>query len=64
MEAVMGCNCGERRNLTAQALNNLRKGDVNAARQNVQRFAQTVRQDARAAKQAVQSVLTRRPPSR
>lgn len=56
----MGCNCAERRNLTAQAINNLRKGDTQAAKQNVQRFAQTIRADLR----AVRSALTTRPPSR
>jgi hypothetical protein len=60
----MGCNCGQRRALTAQALNNLKKGDVNAARQNAQRFAQTVRQDVRKISNVVRSSLTLRPHSR
>jgi hypothetical protein len=60
----MGCNCGQRRNLTAQAINNLRKGDVAAARQNAQRFVQTVRQDVRSATRVVRSSLAIRPPSR
>jgi hypothetical protein len=53
----MGCKCAERRNLTAQAVNNIRKGDIQAARQNAQRFAQTVRSDLR----TVRSALTIRP---
>ena len=60
----MGCNCGQRRNLTAQAINNLRKGDVAAAKQNAQRFIGTVRQDARTLARTVRSSLTIRPPSR
>ena len=60
----MGCNCGQRRNLTAQAVNNIRKGDLAAAKQNAQRFAQTVRQDARKIGTAVRSSLSIRPPSR
>jgi hypothetical protein len=60
----MGCNCGQRRNLTAQAMNNIRKGDVAAAKQNAQRFVQTVRQDARKLGNTVRSTLNIRPPSR
>jgi hypothetical protein len=60
----MGCNCGQRRNLTAQAINNIRKGDVAAAKQNAQRFVQTIHQDARKAGQAIKSTLAIRPPSR
>lgn len=60
----MGCNCGQRRNLTAQAMNNLRKGDTVAAKQNAQRFVQTIRQDARKIGTAVRSTLAIRPPSR
>lgn len=56
----MGCNCGERRNQAAQAIKNIRKGDVQAARQNVQRFNQTIRTDLR----NLRSALTQRPPSR
>lgn len=54
----MGCNCGQRRALTAQAVNNIRKGDLAAAKQNAQRFVQTIRQDAR---KIVRSSLSVRP---
>lgn len=57
----MGCNCGQRRALTAQAVNNLRKGDVAAAKQNAARFAQTVRQDVRKISSTVKSTLNLRP---
>ena len=57
----MGCNCGQRRALTAQAVNNIRKGNLAAAKQNAQRFVQTIRQDAR---KIARSTLTTRPPSR
>lgn len=57
----MGCNCGQRRALTAQAVNNLRKGNVVAAKQNASRFVQTVRQDARKIGTAVRSTLNLRP---
>jgi hypothetical protein len=60
----MGCNCGQRRALTAQAMNNIRKGDLAAAKQNAQKFAQTLRQDARKAGNAIKSTLNIRPPSR
>jgi len=60
----MGCNCGQRRNLTAQAMNNIRKGDLVAAKQNAQRFVQTIRQDARKIGTTVRSTLNVRPPSR
>lgn len=54
----MGCNCGQRRDLTRQAINNLRKGDTAAVKQNAQRFVQTIRQDAR---KLIRSPLTIRP---
>jgi hypothetical protein len=57
----MGCNCGQRRALTAQAVNNIRKGDVAAAKQNAQRFASTIRADARKAGNAIKSTLNIRP---
>lgn len=57
----MGCNCGQRRDLHKQMLNNLRKGDTAAVRQNAQRYAQTIRQDLR---KLVRSPLTVRPPTR
>lgn len=57
----MGCNCGERRALTAQAFQNLKQGKVAEAKQNAQRFAQTVRVDAQRAQAAMRSALTRRP---
>jgi hypothetical protein len=57
----MGCNCAQRRNLTAQAVNNIRKGDVAAARQNAQKFAQSLRQDARKIGSVVRSALNSRP---
>lgn len=60
----MGCNCGKRRTLTAQAVNNLRKGDTAAAKANMSRFMQTVRLDARNLSRTVRSTLTTRPPSR
>ena len=60
----MGCNCGARRNLTAQAIQNIRRGDLAAAKQNAQRFAATVRQDVRKIGTAVRSTLNVRPPSR
>lgn len=60
----MGCNCGQRRNLTAQAMNNIRKGDLAAAKQNAQKFATSVRQDVRKIGNAVRSTLNVRPPSR
>lgn len=60
----MGCNCGQRRNLTAQAMNNIRKGDLAAAKQNAQRFAATVRQDVRKIGNVVRSTLNTRPTTR
>lgn len=60
----MGCNCGNRRKQTAQGLANLRKGDINAAKQNATRFMQSLRVDARNLSRTVRSTLTTRPPSR
>jgi septation ring formation regulator EzrA len=60
LEIIMACkSCAERRNLTMQAVNNIRRGEVAAAKQNAQRFVQTLRQDAR---KLVRSPLTIRPP--
>ncbi|MGZ6199164.1 MAG: hypothetical protein ACXWNL_16130 [Vulcanimicrobiaceae bacterium] len=42
-------------------MNNLRKGDVAAAKQNAQRFAASVRQDVRKIGTAVRSTLNARP---
>lgn len=53
----MGCKCAERRQLTGQAIQNLRKGDLAGARQNVKQFGQTVRSDLR----AVRAALAMRP---
>lgn len=60
----MGCNCGQRRALTAQAVNNIRRGDMAAAKNNAQKFVQSIRQDVRKIGPAVRSSLALRPPSR
>lgn len=60
----MGCNCGQRRKQSAQAFNNIRAGDLAAARQNAVRIAQSVRVDVRNLARNVRSTLTTRPPSR
>lgn len=53
----MGCKCAERRQLTGQAIQNLRQGNVAAAGQNVKQFGQTIRSDLR----AVRAALAMRP---
>ena len=61
----MGCNCGKRRDLTAQAIKNVRTGNFDAARQNAQRFVKTLQLDARnIARRVGRSTLMKRPPSR
>lgn len=57
----MGCNCGKRRALTAQAVSNIRRGDIAAAKQNAAKFAQSVHVDARKLGNVVRSTLNSRP---
>ena len=43
----MGCNCGQRRALTFKAVSNLKQGDLQAAKANAAKIAQSMRVDAR-----------------
>lgn len=54
----MGCNCGKRRDLTVKAVKNISSGNLSAARQNANRFVQTLKIDAR---KLSRSILTTRP---
>ncbi len=61
----MACtSCGQRRVLSSQAFQAMKRGDLAAAKQNGQRIVQTVRNDLNRLGQAIRSPMSMRPPTR